>query len=338
MSHFANLKAVAAAAGACAALFASAPAAAYVYATSHLEVTNLAIITTPGLMIPLNYSFDATNKAAMNNPGVSSGASCDNFSTFCSLVSPVLDAAVVNAAGSTMLRANNNFAFLGTSFADSYSNADSVINTAALVQGIPTSINQIAESLLSVNGFATANSEQQSNTSLRNTFSLGPAFGATDLDLSFMADPDMRSQINGAPGSYLSQANMNVSFTLSNSNGDSVNWSPKGTAANDCVVSGAWFGLVTCMETADTQNLNRNTSAAANPSTSDNSFEAGQVLTAFGIHIAGLTADTYTLALNAVTSTTIRRNVIPEPDALALVGIAMAGLAFTARRRGRKQV
>ncbi len=309
----------------------AAPANAYVYSLSHLEIDNLQIAIGGTTSAVSSFTFNLSNSASMNSGPVASSAACNSFGApACSPVSPVLDAAAVNAPGSTELRANNDFTFLGVDQVNSYSNADSVIRSAQLVQGVPTSTEQIAESLLNINGFAQANSLIQSNTRLIFTLVV-PESGGT-LNLSFLADPDQRSQIDGAVGSYLSQSDLNASFSLSMAGGGSVSWTPNGTAANDCVTTMAG---VTCLETADSQDLNFNTSVGANPGVADNSYDIARILTPFGISITGLAAGDYTLALNANTSTSIIRSVqaIPEPATLGLIGLA---LAFMGGMRMRK--
>jgi hypothetical protein len=337
MTNFAKLKAVAAVSAACAGLFGATSAQAYVYAVSHLEIEALSLVITPTATIN-SFTFDQTNTASLNSGPFATGASCNSALLPACGAAPVLDAAVANAPGSVPLRGENNFGFLGVNNVSSYSSADSVLTTAQLVTGTPTSLNQIAESLLNTNGFAKANALQQSNTSM--FIELTVAGGPASLTFNFRADPDQRSEIGGPDiGAYLSQSDLNASFTLSRSSqdgGGSINWTPNGTAANDCTVSGALFGVATCTESADGADLNDNTTTGTNPAFDDNSFEAANIFSAFGINIAGLAAGNYTLALNAQTSTSIIRNV-PEPGALALMGIALAGLAFTAKRRQGKQ-
>lgn len=331
MNFSRKLKAVAVAAGACASLLVAGSANAYVYATSRLFINDLSIGFAGTTVSILGFTFDLTNTASMNGPSVVSGASCNSLGApACSLVSPVLDAAAVNAPGSTLLRSNNVFGYLGTTPTDSYSGSDSVIDTATLVQGIPTSTKQIAESLLNVNGAAKANAEIQSNTGISLTFS---AVGGGSMFITFSADPDMKAAVAGDPGLYLAQANLNVSMTLdNNTTGDSVSWAPQGTVAEDCSASGA----LSCFELSDTQDLNRNAGAALNPSTTLHSFSDG-VFTFFGLEIDGLSDGIYTLTLNGVTSTSITRQVIPEPTSLALIGAALAGLGISARRRRQVQ-
>ena len=332
-----KLKALAAVAGACAAMFASAPANAYVYAVSELRIRDFTLNIQPTAVTTVgSFSFDLTNTATLNGLTSSSSSSCGGTpgpgNNTCG-PAPVLNATVVNALGSTLLRPENSFAFLNADNVNTYSNADSVITSAELVTGTPTSTSQIAESLLNINGRARANSEIQSNTSLTVSFSIvgGPA----TLDLSFKADPDQRAQISGSIGAYLAQSNMNASISLSNNTtGGSINWTPRGTNAfNDCVT-----GLTTavCTETADDVTLNKNISTALNPSTSDSSYDVADFFQNFGIHVANLEAGDYTIALNSLTSTSISR-AVPEPGSLGLIGLSLLGLGFGASRRQSKQ-
>lgn len=331
-----KFKSLAAVAGACVAMFSATSANAYVYALSHVEIKDFVLNIQPTLATTVNrYSFNLTNTASMlGNAAPSSFAACTGTtsSTNCG-VAPVLNAMAANAPGSTPMRIENDFTFLGANGVSSYSGSDSLITSAELVTGTPTALNQIAESLLNTNGQAQANSEIQSNTSLSISFTIASGPGPATLDLSFMADPDQRAEVAGVVGDYLSQSNMNASITLTKRNGGQVGWRPQGTLANDC--TSTMVGVV-CSETNDLENLNNNASAFFNPDTNDNSYDIAPIFSAFGIHLTGLTAGDYTIALNTVTSTSISR-VVPEPGSLALIGVALLGLGFVSAKRQTKQ-
>ena len=319
----------------------SGQANAFVYAGSGLSVDQLRIaITGTGVTTSVNrFDFNLTNTATLNGASAIQTATCGGTigSNTCSAGTPTLDALPANAPGSTVNRVNNQttggeFTFIGVAngFTGNFANSDSVINTAELVQlGQPTSTHNIAEALLNSAVNAQSSSQIQSITELTFTFTIGG--GPATLDLSFLADPDVESFASGETGTFSAQGNINASFTLAQTSGGAgfINWAPRGTAANDCVAAG---GPV-CTETADTQTLNVNTGVTTN--TFDRVSWDPNALneTAFGIHITGLTAGTYTLTLNEVKSTSLARAPLPEPGTLALMGIGIMGLFASIRRK-----
>lgn len=329
-----KVKSLAAAAAACVGLLAAAPANALVYAVSHLNVQDFTLsIAGPGVSTSLSsYTFDMTNSSSLNGVTSAGGTrqlSCGSIATPCGL-GPVLNPTQAHVGAPAHL-ADDFTMYSPPSATDSYSRADGILTTAELVNGIPTSFEMIAESLLNINGQAAANSDVQSATNLGISFAV--AGGPASLVLSFEADPDQQVMINDVLGAYSSQANMNASFTLTQeSTGDTISWSPLGSGANNCISS---IAGATCVEDDDTERLNGPISTGVNPNTVNRSFDLANTFSLFGITIDGLVAGDYSIALNAAVSTSIRRQAVPEPGALALVGLALAGLAFTGQRRKR---
>jgi hypothetical protein len=324
-----KLKVLAAAIGAMGAMSVAAPASAYVYGLSHLEISEL-IIAVNGVSLGATptFQFTTTNTATFTGAPVVTSATCNETGPTCSPVSPVLNALVANANGNTLIRGENVYTSVGPTGTDSYATADSVITAAQLVQGVPTSTNQIAESELNVAGTASANANIQSQTNL--VWNLNVGVDDATLTLSFDADVDLRAAINDLTGGGQSQVNSNATFTLFSSNADvDIVWSPQGNAANSCLSNGA-NGV--CTEDSDTQDLNNIRTAFINGE--DNEYGLLVGLTAFGLTITGLPAGNYTIALTGVTSNQLVR--VPEPGTIALLGAALAGVGFASRRKAKK--
>ena len=340
-----KLKTIAAAAGACVAIFTATPASAFVYAVSHLDIQNLSLKffdPAPGGTTINSFSFDLTNSATMNGLSAFQTASCNSSSSPCVPVaaSPGVQASVLNAPVATapgsigQPAGEDNYSFAVNKFApNSFSRGDSIIRTSELLQAPKlTSTEQIAESLLNITGQAKANALIQSNTSLTTSVSFKGAGGI--VDLNFDADPDQSAEIGGGSTGVLAQSDLNTSFTLTNTTGGFVNFTPNGLGNLDCTsnIAGVVCSVINDIGTDLNFNASRSTAGITN-----NSFDPGLVLANFGIHITGLGNDTYQLAFNANTSTSIVAAAVPEPGTTGLVGAALAGLAFTTVRRKRKQ-
>jgi hypothetical protein len=328
--------ALAAAAAATLAIGASSQANAYLYAVSNLSINDLALVFSPGQPTVNRFDFTLTNTAALNGVISASLATCGGLplANNCTQTLGRMDAAVVNAVGSDIARAENagepsEFTMYGPGVGQNWSNADSHILQAELVNlGSPTVTRNIAESKITTAADASASSQIQSVTGFTIDFTISEVTGLT---LNFNADPELYAAIFGqTSGSYSAAANLNASFTLSQQTGGNgfVNWNPQGTAANDCVVGGG----ATCVETADSQDLNFNVGTTTNNTSDAYSYDPNALnQTAFGISVGGLTAGRWTLTLNEVKSTSLAQ--VPEPGVLALLGIGLCGLGAGVRRK-----
>lgn len=196
----------------------------------------------------------------------------------------------------------------------------------------------IAESHLSTTGSAGGTSTNSSATGFQVILDVSGAGGT--IDFSFLADPLIRTFLQPDSGK-IAQGTLSASLTISCAIascgsvggvaiglGDIVfGWQPNGKL--DGVT-----GVIGGSELADSVNLNLSvtndvTQTGGGPL---NFSDDALGLQAFHAVTNTLTAGRYTLTL-AMTSTDATTKVVPEPGTIGLLGLGLAGLALTARRR-----
>ncbi|MFK7976873.1 MAG: EDSAP-1 family PEP-CTERM protein [Halioglobus sp.] len=234
---------------------------------------------------------------------------------------------------------NNSFTQVGQGGNPAYAYADAQISRTTLAQipNGPVVINDaetqawnIAEGFVASSGFAAASTRNSSETGFTTTFELG---GDAIFNFDFNADPYLEVAISNDAGSpSTANAELNVIITITDDNGGTVfSWSPDGQAG----------GIAGGTENLDPFSLNESIEvSSAGAALSIGNAPTGNISPAlFGMFSAStdvLSAGTYTISLDMsslINVTTSAAQAVPNPGVLGLMGLGLAGLGFSRRRK-----
>ena len=307
----------------------SGQASASVHGASAANLTDLAILINGANVVIDEYNFTTTATANLNNEATDQGETntCGTIGGAppCPVTSPVLQS-VANGTGGTKDRAYQDFSLFGPG-TDNYANSGAAINTAQLVQGIPTNISAISEAEIQGDGVANANTNVNSETQFSLTFNVQE--GATFV-LLFDADPFLQVDVDTDNAlAFSATASMSATFLLTSNNGTQVEWDPDGQTGAGNREFDECTG-VTCVENFDANDLTLTRTLPGSPNPNTVTYDPASGF--YQITLTGLAAGSYTTTLTQTTFARVEQ-AVPEPGVLALMGIGLLGGVLGGRRR-----
>lgn len=283
-------------------------------------------------------SFNATASSAATRGAFGGSGSGDANS---GNAGGAVDAAISYGTGSSFVGlgpTNNGMTVQGQN--GDYSYGDAEIGQTAIEQasaGAPitatgdlTQAWGIAEGFVPASGLATANTVNSSETGFDTSFTVD---SDAIFSFAFDADPYLEVALSGDAIGGSANAAIELTFTITdNSTGFPVFiWSPDGEAG----------GIFNGTETLDELNLNNSRDVTVggasaifdgNGNGAPSGDRAPGSFASFAAQTMVLAPGSYSLSLDLVTLINITSDV-PAPGVLALMGLGLAGLGFSRRRK-----
>ncbi|MDC8756180.1 EDSAP-1 family PEP-CTERM protein [Janthinobacterium fluminis] len=303
--------------------FAAGNAQASAYAMSFNDVTNLVITPTAGITFPPGNSTNNSNAVAClpNGNCVNNGGAGFINAPFAQVgAAPYAD----NSYRAANREANGN----------SFALADASIDSRQFIGDPFTRARNMAEGLLLETNTANITAGNSSATLLISTF---VSNGNGTINFSFDAFPFIRAYLVAAAAGSQAEGILALNFNIVGSPGNTApgstglvfNWAPDGIAG----------GILGGSESGDPYTMNISVTAMpGNPGPLVYDPSGCAPGGCFRATTNPLAAGTYTLNLSMRETVNLQLVQLPEPGSILLLGIGLAALGLTTRRRHAGQV
>lgn len=313
-------------AAAMALLMASGGANAGVYGYSYDNIFGLTVTNPTGAVAVTSSAYTTNNSARLwpvpPPPLTTSGA----------LNAP-------QAAAGSVTKAEDNFTQQGPgpqgSALLSYARADTQFVSTQFpplpANSASTQAVNVAEAHLASPGVAHAEGRNSA------TVNFTVASPAATLLFRFVADPYMEAFIfSGGPGTAF-VIGLETTFRISNDTGTVFDWAPDGFVDQTSILGGteegdpASLNISAAVSSTNTVSLLYNPTDCLAPNGTGTGTSCGALFSAL---TDPLPAGNYTLEFNAAeTVDLVKAAEVPEPGTLALLGLGLAGMCYTSRRK-----